>query len=64
MRLFDRVQVPAYTDAWMSGDRYGMIVAIPIQRPRNRRPVSVYTAVRLDKSERVQLFKTADLETV
>ena len=46
-----RVQIPAYTDRWMMGDRYGEVVKTT--RSRNLcdkyGPVEVHT-VKLDKS--------------
>jgi hypothetical protein len=47
-----RVQIPAYADRWMMGDRYGEVVKIT-KIPRKDRIVSGYgeTAhVKLDKS--------------
>jgi hypothetical protein len=31
-----RVQIPAYTDRWMMGDRYGEIISIREARPATR----------------------------
>jgi hypothetical protein len=30
--MSERVQIPAYTDAWMMGDRYGDVVKVTKQR--------------------------------
>lgn len=38
-----RVQIPAYTDAWMQGDRYGVLLGVAKGVAR----------VRLDMSRRV-----------
>lgn len=43
MKLGDRVELHPATDAWMSGDRYGKIVAIG---PK-------YCRVRMDRSGRL-----------
>jgi len=40
----NRVQMPAHTDAWMKGDRYGVVVGSKLQRG-----VLIYS-VLLDKS--------------
>jgi hypothetical protein len=66
-----RVQVPAWTDTWMMGDRYGTIVEItelpgrlvgtprvPFERART------IARVRLDKSGRTKKFRAMDLEEV
>jgi hypothetical protein len=52
--MAQRVQVPAWSDEWMSGDRYGEIV------DEGDRAVSV----RLDKSGRKVRFLKADVEYV
>jgi len=41
----ERVQIPAYTDRWMMGDRYGVIVRITQDRYGKE-----IAHVRLDKS--------------
>lgn len=57
----DRVQIPAYTDRWMMGDRFGEIVKVSRQRPRHAVRAALLTRhphakgqeiahVRLDKS--------------
>ena len=33
-----RVQIPAYTDRWMMGDRYGEVVSTYIEKPRQTAP--------------------------
>ncbi len=47
-----RVQVPAYTDAWMKGDRYG-------ETDGNRGDDRII--VKMDKSGKRLTFKTDDL---
>lgn len=50
-----RIQVPAYTDAWMKGDRFGDIVG------QGRTPGGgVYYRVKLDKSGRTGCFVAGD----
>ena len=53
-----RVQIPAYTDRWMRGDRFGEVVkripAAPGERDKYR--------VRLDKSGTVRTFIADDCE--
>lgn len=51
--MAERVQIPAYTDRWMMGDRYGEVVKF--KKPRSfldpRDPRNVLIAyVKLDKS--------------
>jgi hypothetical protein len=66
-----RVQVPAWTDAWMMGDRYGTVVKVtelpgrlvgtprvPFERARQ------IAHVKLDKSGRTKKFRSMDLEEV
>ena len=47
-----RVQIPAYHDAWMMGDRYGEVVEQLTSRIKgmNRRASVEIVKVRLDKS--------------
>jgi hypothetical protein len=55
-----RVQIPAYTDRWAMGDRFGEIVKVSKQRPVHAARSALLTAnrfvlrdvahVRLDKS--------------
>lgn len=48
-----RVQIPAYTDRWMMGDRYGEVVTTVAPKnyldPRDPRGRTLYR-VKLDKS--------------
>ena len=56
----NRVEIPAYTDAWMKGDRFGVITDVSRQRPKHAVRASLLTArphdaheiahVKLDKS--------------
>jgi len=49
-----RVQIPAYTDRWMMGDRYGEVVKVTKSKKRAFVPggynVSEIAHVKLDKS--------------
>jgi hypothetical protein len=48
-----RVQVPAYTDAWMMGDRYGEVVKTTRRRVSQARDWwKLVHWIRLDKSGR------------
>lgn len=59
----ERVEIPAYTDRWMMGDRYGDL--LEIVPPRKRRNEDRELAcVRLDKSGKVRLFILADCRFV
>jgi hypothetical protein len=51
----ERVQIPAYTDAWMRGDRYGTIESYTRQG---------MARVRLDKSGNVMLCEPNELTPV
>ena len=71
----NRVQIPAYTDRWMMGDRYGEIVKV-IQRPlpglnlrqkrRRNGPslVQEIATVKLDKSGKTVRVVLADCEVL
>lgn len=63
-----RVQIPAYTDRWMRGDRYGEIVstvrkAYPIEDSTDRYYSAVYR-VKLDKSGEIIRVMADDCEDV
>lgn len=70
-----RVQIPAYTDRWMMGDRYGEIVRISNASPgvraslltsdprRYSGPIEI-AHVKLDKSGRIGRFVLADCEVL
>lgn len=53
-----RVEIPAYTDRWMMGDRYGEIV-----RTFRRGDVE-YVEVRLDKSQKRAIALLSDCTPV
>ena len=41
-----RVQIPAYTDRWMMGDRFGEVVKVTLQRPANAVRAAILTSER------------------
>lgn len=51
-----RVEIPVWTDQWMRGDRYGVVV--------RQHQVPEMTVVKLDKSGAERSYVTADLEQV
>jgi hypothetical protein len=54
----ERVQIPAYTDRWMMGDRYGEVIKLSKGRKAGRLCDIEIAHVKLDKSGktiRVQL---------
>jgi hypothetical protein len=72
-----RVQIPAYTDRWMMGDRYGEVVKTSRMRPAQAvraalltsRPRGVYEPrevahVKLDKSGKTVRVILDDCEVV
>jgi hypothetical protein len=66
--MTDRVQIPAYTDRWMMGDRYGEIVKITIRKGEDHsvidQPDREVAHVKLDKSGKVQKFWLEDCTPV
>lgn len=50
----DRVEIPAHTDSWMRGDRFGTVVALG----------PVYARVYMDRSGAVLRFRAEDLKPV
>jgi hypothetical protein len=54
MRTRDRVEIPAHTDAWMRGDRYGEVVQVS----------GDHVKVLMDKSGKILTFRADDLRTV
>lgn len=46
-----RVEVPAHTDSWMSGDRYGSVITIGRK----------WVHVRMERSGRARAFPVGDL---
>ena len=70
-----RVQIPAYTDRWMMGDRYGEVVRISRSKPRHAVRAALLTLdkhnaereiahVKLDKSGKVTRVILADCEVI
>jgi hypothetical protein len=61
-----RVQIPAYTDHWMKGDRYGEVVKIipatTMTNPEWNQPTRY--RVKLDKSGKTAAFVAADCTEV
>jgi len=57
-----RVQIPAYTDRWMMGDRYGEVIKVTRTRKQNGKLAvnSEIAHVKLDKSGKTQRFILAD----
>ncbi|MDB4351970.1 hypothetical protein OAA60_00890 [Porticoccaceae bacterium] len=51
-----RVEIPAYTDRWMMGDRYGEVV--------NVLSAGDMLKVKLDKSGKSKLFYTMECEVI
>ena len=47
-----RVQIPAYTDRWMMGDRYGEVVKVSQQRPANAVRAALLTGERWPVAKR------------
>ena len=62
--MTDRVQIPAYTDRWMMGDRYGEIVKITINRNPGPACNAEIAHVKLDKSGQTMRFILADCTPV
>ena len=55
--MTERVQIPAYTDRWMMGDRYGEVVKIVRKRANAKGEAGREVAhVKLDKSGKVMTF--------
>lgn len=54
-RVGQRVQAHPATDAWMMGDRYGVIL---------KAQQNGVMRVRMDKSHKVRRFRPADLLTI
>lgn len=55
----DRVEIPAHTDHWMAGDRYGEITAVR----ENSAGVTIAT-VDMDRSGKRRRFRTDELTIV
>jgi hypothetical protein len=62
-----RVEIPAHTDSWMRGDRYGEIVsttARPQKTPGGFAGIKCVGRVKMDKSGKVMKFDLDDLNFV
>jgi len=60
-----RVQIPAYTDRWMRGDRYGKIIGTYTITDFHKPPKDYEMArVRLDKSGKEARVILADCEVI
>lgn len=59
-----RVQIPAYTDRWMMGDRFGEIVKVTKGRKAGRRTNIEIAHVLLDKSGKVIKVQLDDCTVV
>lgn len=63
-----RVQIPAYTDRWMMGDRYGEVVKIRRRKGRAKNgpedPDYEVAHVKLDKSGKTLPFMLRDCTEV
>lgn len=57
----DRVQIPAHTDRWMAGDRFGTVVAV---HPAPAYFLPAWVSVKLDKSGRTRRFIANDCAEV
>lgn len=55
-----RVQVPAYTDRWMRGDRYGVVVRVVTRKEDGVE----FVYVKLDKSGVTMKFLSDDCKDV
>lgn len=58
-----RVQIPAYTDHWMKGDRYGEVIKTGPRNPKFGTPCDLHT-VKLDKSGKTVKVIAADCTEV
>lgn len=47
--MTERVQIPAYTDRWMMGDRYGEVINVYVPRKGALNGTEI-ACVKLDKS--------------
>lgn len=60
-----RVQIPAYTDRWMMGDRYGEVIKVVRKRAAALGEAGKEVAhVKLDKSGKVRTFLLDDCTEV
>ncbi len=58
-----RVQIPAYTDRWMMGDRYGVVVGTYVMEQGEHEGEEI-ARVKLDKSGKVVRVVYADCAEV
>lgn len=58
-----RVQIPAYTDRWMMGDRYGEVVKTTTRMFKGQQVKDIHL-VKLDKSGKIIAFLVDDCEEV
>jgi len=58
-----RVQIPAYTDRWMMGDRYGEVVKVTEHQHQDGWEYEI-ARVKLDKSGKTVKVILADCEVV
>ena len=61
MKLQDRVQIPAYTTAWMQGARYGVVKSFKTMRGD---AYATYAVIKLDKANRNVIALIDDCEVV
>ncbi len=63
LEVGDRVEIPAWADEWMMGDRYGEVMAI---RDPDWMPVdgTARASVMLDKSSRRRSYFVKDLRRI
>jgi hypothetical protein len=63
-----RVQIPAYTDRWMMGDRYGKLIKVTIRKGDTHsaidQPDIEVAHVKLDKSGKTVRVFLADCEII
>ena len=62
--MTNRVQIPAYTDRWMMGDRYGDVVKTSWRRIKGALTATEIAHVKLDKSGKVARFILEDCTPV
>lgn len=61
--MADRVEIPAYTDRWMMGDRYGEVVSAYVMEDGPHEGEEI-ARVKLDKSGKVVRVVYADCRSV
>ena len=60
----ERIEIPAYTDRWMMGDRFGNLVNVTRRRGKPGGPVHEIAHVRLDRSGKTKAFLLEDCRVV